>query len=142
MDQLVASTAPTRRLRTNRTSAYLRWRYELAPLHYRALTLSDRVADGLAIFRLRRRGAALECALCDLLVPAAARDGVPALERAVAQQAGADYVIRLGGHRLDRAGYLRLPRQGPILTWRPLAPGSPGATLDAWALGLGDVELF
>ena len=35
---------------------YLRWRYGLAALGYRALALDDDPAAGLAVFRLRRRG--------------------------------------------------------------------------------------
>jgi GNAT superfamily N-acetyltransferase len=140
-DLVDAAPGPGPGLRTNRTPAYLRWRYEFPDLGYRALTVSSRLADGLGVFRVRRRGGAVECALCEMLVPDGAPGARRELLRAVAREAGSDYVIRIGGGPVD-SGFVRLPRQGPVLTWRPLAPGVPGATLDAWRLGLGDVELF
>jgi GNAT superfamily N-acetyltransferase len=129
-------------LHTHRTAAYLQWRYGFAPLAYRVVTLDDDVRGGVAIFRLRRRGPALECALCEVLAP----DGEPgahrALVRSVVRQCGADYVIRVGGPMADRTGFVRAPGQGPVLTWYPLAAALPGSRLDDWALALGDVELF
>jgi hypothetical protein len=59
-----------------------------------------------------------------------------------ARESGADYVIRLGGPAFDRCGFVRLPGQGPVLTWNALADDSPGGRIDDWALTLGDVELF
>jgi GNAT superfamily N-acetyltransferase len=129
-------------LRTHRTPAYLRWRYGFDPLGYRAVTLADDVRGGVAVFRLRRRGPALECVLCEVLAPAGDRGAHRALVRSVARERGADYVIRLGGRALDRQGFVRAPSQGPTLTWFPLTAGCPGARLDEWALTLGDVELF
>jgi len=139
---LVAALAPSSRLRTVRSVAYLRWRYGFAPLGYRALTVSSGPEDGIAIFRLRRRGHALECALCDLLVPGDDLSTRRALLRAVTAGCDADYVIRIGGGTVGRPGFVRVPGQGPILTWRGLAPGVPGAELPDWDLALGDVELF
>lgn len=139
---LLASLTPAAGLRTRRTSAYLRWRYGFEPLRYRAVTLGQGVAEGLAVFRLRRRGPALECALCEVLVPAGSRAAERALVRAVVRGSGADHVIRVGGPALDRCGFARLPGQGPILAWRPLRNGVPGGRLDEWDLALGDVELF
>jgi GNAT superfamily N-acetyltransferase len=129
-------------LRTHRTPAYLRWRYGFGPLAYRAVALGDDVRRGVAVYRLRRRGPALECVLCEVLAPAGDRGAHSALVRSVARGCGADYVIRLGGSTLDRTGFVRAPGQGPMLTWYPLAAGRPGARLDDWALTLGDVELF
>ena len=140
--ELLQAVAPGNRLRTDRTVAYLRWRYGFEPLAYRALSLSDHLSDGLAVFRLRRRGPALECALCESLVPDRDASAARALLRAVVRTSGADYIIRLGGPAVDRTGFARLPGQGPILTWRPFDPGAPGATLEDWDLSLGDVELF
>jgi len=140
--ELVDSLGPTIGLSTHRTPAYLRWRYGFAPLSYRAITLRDDVRRGVAIFRLRRRGPALECALCEILLPARAPDVRRALVRSVVRACGADYVIRLGGSAVDRDGFARAPKQGPVLTWRPLRAGAIGRRLDDWALTLGDVELF
>lgn len=139
---LLYSVDEAPRLRTHRTPEYLRWRYGLPALAYRAVTLSDDVREGLAIFRLRRRGPALECVLCDLLVPAGERRAHRALIRSVVRQCGGDYVIRLGGPMLDRSGFVRALAQGPLLTRYSFAQDLPGGRLDDWALTLGDVELF
>jgi GNAT superfamily N-acetyltransferase len=139
---LLGSMAPPGALTTHHTSAYLCWRYGFGPLAYRAVTLGDDVRDGVAVFRVRRRGAALECALCDVLAPAGEPGARRALVRSVARESGADYVIRLGGGIVGRDGFVRAPQRGPMLTWRPLQPGAPGRGVDDWALALGDIELF
>jgi GNAT superfamily N-acetyltransferase len=139
---LLESLAPDPELHTRRTVEYLRWRYGFGPLAYRVVTLGASVADGLAVFRLRRRGPALECALTDVLVPAGERAATRALLRAVVKVSGADYVIRIGGPVVGAGGFVRLPRQGPILTWRGLDGSGTGAALPDWRLTLGDVELF
>jgi hypothetical protein len=41
-----------------------------------------------------------------------------------------------------RAGFVPLPRQGPILTWRPLADPAAPPRLRDLDLSLGDVELL
>jgi GNAT superfamily N-acetyltransferase len=142
LGDLLASAPPAAGLTTHRTPAYLRWRYGFAPLAYRAVTLDDDVRSGLAVFRLRRRGPAVECALCEVVSPGGQCDARRALLRLVARECGADYVIRLGAPAVGRDGFVRLPGQGPILTWHALADGPPGGHLDDWALTLGDVELF
>jgi GNAT superfamily N-acetyltransferase len=139
---LLDSLGPPSGLTTHRTAAYLQWRYGFAPLAYRAITLGDEVRDGVAIFRLRRRGPALECALCEVLAPSRDPASYRALVRAVVRQCGADYVMRLGKPRIDRDGFVQAPKQGPILTWRPLRAGVSGRRLDDWGLTLGDIELF
>ncbi len=138
---LLGSLAPASGLATERTVEHLRWRYGFGPLHYRASTLGADPAEGVAIWRVRRRGAAQEAALCELLVPAASPGARAALQRQVARDAAADYVIRLGGPAVDRSGFLRLPGQGPVLVRRAVGRDE-GATADAWDLALGDVELF
>jgi len=142
LTDLLASVPPARGLATHRTPEYLRWRYAFAPLAYRVVTLSDDVRSGLAIFRIRRRGSARECALCDVVAPGGDSGALRTLVRRVARQCGADYLIRIGGPAVDRSGFVRAPGQGPVLTWRPLADGLPGGRPDDWALSLGDVELF
>jgi len=139
---LLWSLAADGRLHTRRTPEYLRWRYGFGPLAYRVVTVSSDIAEGLAVFRLRRRGSALECAVCEALVPGGDPSTLRSLLRAVVRSSGADYVIRLGGPSMSRLGFVRLPRQGPVLTWRPLREGVPGGSLDQWNLTLGDVELF
>jgi hypothetical protein len=139
---LLASAPSAGGLGTHRTPEYMRWRYGFGPLAYRAVTLDGDLRSGLAVFRLRRRGPAVECALCDVVTPAGVRGAPRTLMRRVARESGADYVIRLGGPAVDRRGFLRLPGQGPVLTWCALVDEVPGGHIDDWALTLGDVELF
>jgi GNAT superfamily N-acetyltransferase len=138
---LLAARASPRGLRTRVHPAYLQWRYGFAPLAYRALAIEDDPAAGTAIFRMRRRGAATEATLCDVLVPAGDLPTATRLARAVGRTGNADYAIRIGGPTIDRAGFVRLPRQGPILTWRAVCEDD-APPRSAWQLGLGDVELF
>ena len=150
---LLASIGAPRGLRTIKTAEHLRWRYGLPALGYRALVLDDDPAGGLALFRLRRRGAAVEAGISDVLVPAGAHATERRLLRAVARETGADYAIRLGHAsgpgvpgRLralaPHAGFLPFPRQGPLLTWRALADTAPAPALADLELCLGDVELL
>ena len=121
---------------------YLEWRYGFAPLGYRAIAAGRDPAEGIAVFRLRRRGRAAEAALCEVVVPHGAARTARHLGRAVARATGADYVVRLG-RATPAGGYLPLPNQGPILTWRALATAATEPPpLDGWELSLGDVELL
>lgn len=129
--------APTRGFRTDRTPEYLGWRTSLSPLAYRVLLASDRdPAEGGLVFRLRRRGDALEAAVIEQLVPD--RLTGTRLVRRLLKESGADYAIGL--RTGPSAGLLPLPGQGPLLTTRPLAGSAPSPA--AWALTLGDIELF
>jgi GNAT superfamily N-acetyltransferase len=127
-------------LRTRRSLAYLRWRYGLAPLGYRAVTAGGGPLDGVLIFRLRRRGPAIEAAVCEELVPAGDASLTRRLVSDVLRATGADYAIRLGDHG-PRAGCVPLPGQGPTLLYRALRRPTPPAPR-TWRLGLGDIELF
>ena len=73
VEALLAAARPDpahdQRLRTARTPEFLAWRYGFAPLHYRAVVAPGGVADGVVVFRVRRRGAALEAAVCEQIVP-------------------------------------------------------------------------
>jgi GNAT superfamily N-acetyltransferase len=138
---LLATVGPAAGLRTARTPAYLRWRYGLAGLGYRAIAMGDDPAAGLAIFRVRRRGGATEAGISDVIVPLGADGTRRRLLTLVARETGADYAIRVG-RPLLRAGYVPFPRQGPILTWRPLADRTPAPSLGDLDLSLGDVELL
>ena len=122
---------------TDRTPEYLAWRTAFAPLGYRLLQVSEHdPAQGGIIFRVRRRGAALEAAIIELLVPdlpSGAR-----LVRRVLSATGADYAI--GVRDKLSGGLVPLPRQGPLLTTRPLAGAAPESS--QWRFSLGDIELF
>ena len=129
--------APGSGFRTDRSPEYLAWRTSFAPLHYRLLLASPHdPAEGGLVFRLRRRGAALEAAVIEELVPDR-RTGARLVARML-KQTGADYAIGL--RTGPSAGLVPLPGQGPLLTTRPLAASPPPPS--AWALTLGDVELF
>jgi hypothetical protein len=124
---------------TNRSAAYLTWRYGFEQLGYRALAV-DGPGDGLVVFRLRRRGPAVEAAVCEELVPGGDASVTRRLLGQVLTATGADYAVRLGDH-LPRARCVPLLGRGPILVCRDLgvmAIPEPGR----WHLGLGDVELF
>jgi GNAT superfamily N-acetyltransferase len=143
---LLASLPSAAGLRTRRTPAYLRWRYAgLAWLGYRAVTGPTGPSGGLALFRLRRRGPAVELAVAEVLAPEGdPRLAAALLRRALAagRSAGADYAVGLGPvPGAARAGMARIPRTGPLLTYRGLARPHPPA-LPAWELTLGDIELF
>jgi GNAT superfamily N-acetyltransferase len=141
IETLLGRLPRARGLRTARTVAYLRWRYGHPPLGYRAIVADGDPASGLVVFRVRRRGKATEAAVSDVFVPEGAESTKVKLLREVARSTAADYAIIVGTSSL-RARYVPIPRQGPILTWRPLADPSPPPQLRGLDLSLGDVELF
>lgn len=135
--ELIAARGPATRLRTALDLDVLRWRYGFADLHYRAVMTTDR--DALAFFRVRRRGAASEAVIGHVL--ASSDELETSLLSRVASVSGADYALRISDDAAGRGGYLPLPGQGPVLTWRDLAHDTM-PPLDSWELCMGDVELF
>jgi GNAT superfamily N-acetyltransferase len=147
---LAREPSPRGRLATPRTPGYLRWRYGAAPLlGYRAVT-EERGGEltGLALFRVRPRGRLWESTVAEVLAggdPATARR----LLRRVARAAPVDHLTlhAPAGTPLAaaarRAGYLPSPA-GILLVANPRTAGlEPDPTrLDAWALSLGDLEVF
>ena len=127
---------PQRGWHTDRTREYLAWRFGLEPLHYRLLLVSGDPAEGGIVFRLRKRGPAVEAAVLEQLVPDARVSR--RLVRRMLDETGADYAAGL--HAGQPEGLLRVPRQGPVLTARRLTDQPP--ELAGWSLTLGDVELF
>jgi GNAT superfamily N-acetyltransferase len=140
---LVAALPTPARLRTRRTVEFLRWRYGFAPLRYRAITVSSDPAEGVTIFRVRRRGPLSEIAVCDALVPAGRSDVARALDRRLAKLAAGDYAIRLDRPATRTNGFVLVPRQGPRLAWRGVnsTPDAPPSR-DEFDFRLGDIELF
>jgi GNAT superfamily N-acetyltransferase len=128
--------APHQGFRTRRTPEYLRWRTQLPGLHYRVLLAGRDPAEGGLVFRVRRRGPAVELVVVEELVPDL-RTGWRLLRRAL-EDTAADYAIGL--RSAPAPGLLPLPGQGPLLTSRPLAATPPAR--GRWRLTLGDVELF
>jgi GNAT superfamily N-acetyltransferase len=131
---LLGSLPPPAELATARSPDYLRWRYGLADLGYRAFSPGTDWAEGVLVGRVRTRGEATELAVCDTLTPT--RSAARAALHSALRQTGADYAIGLGSSR--SSGMLPLPGQGPVLTWRALSATSRPPE----ALSLGDVELF
>jgi GNAT superfamily N-acetyltransferase len=133
--QRLLAQMPAPRIRTDLDVDVLRWRYGFGPLHYRAIV----DADGLLLFRLRKRGPATECVVGHVLAGDAAT--TKRLLRQVAKQTRADQVLQLTDSPAVATGYLPLPGGGPVLTWRELG-GQEMPPLDRWDLTMGDVELF
>jgi hypothetical protein len=137
---LAAARPADDRLRTRRTPDYLAWRYGFPPLHYRAVVAPGGVGEGMVVFRLRRRGAALEAAVCEQIVPVGDDRTAPRLVRRLLRDSGADHAVQIGRAR-PSTGLLPVPGQGPTLVWRDVTETTmPPA--DRWALALGDIELF
>jgi len=128
---------PRGELETNRTSDFLRWRYGFAPLGYRVMASDS--GRGLAVFRLRRRGKAVEAAVQEVhaVDDRGAKDALQAVTRATA----ADYLLRLGCDGWNTRTGVTTTRQGPVVYWRPMCWTQP-PTIGPWQLQLGDVELF
>jgi hypothetical protein len=127
-------------LATRRSPDYLRWRYGFPALRYRVVTGRDGLRDGAAVFRVRRRGAATEVALCELLVPGEDPTITRHLVHDVMHATKADHAVRIGQAR-PALGFLPVPGQGPTLVWRDVCQSTPPPAT-AWQLSLGDVELF
>lgn len=118
---------------TERSAAYVLWRYPESLLGYRALHSGGAVA----VIRCRRRGPIVEAVLAEL--HGGPRPGTGGA-RSVLRRTGADVVVALGLSPLQ--GFAPLPGQGPTLVQRTLGASSPPATAAGWNLSLGDIELF
>jgi GNAT superfamily N-acetyltransferase len=139
LERLLASLPEPTGARTRLSPEFLRWRYRTPLLAYRAVVAPGGIDEGIAIFRIRARGSAREAALSAVIARGGDRGIEGRLTRSVARAADADYVIRLGGRVGAPGGMVRLPGQGPLLTWRALRASTPPAS---WDLSLGDIELF
>ncbi|MEJ7582505.1 MAG: GNAT family N-acetyltransferase [Acidimicrobiales bacterium] len=139
LTDLLDSQPSSSGLRTVRSASYLAWRYSIDALGYRALVADGGPSEGLIVFRIRRRGPAREVVLAELLVPGADPRRARALHRRLAAAVEADYILRAGHRPME--GYLPLPRQGPILTWRAVCDARMPPRAE-WGLTMGDVELF
>ena len=146
---LEASPADDIRLRTPRTLDYLRWRYGPASLlDYRTVT-EQRAGRllGLAIFRVRARGRLWESTVSEVLVHAGDRRTAGRLLRRTAGAAPVDHLTLHSPDGLSwataRAGFLPAPG-GIRFVVKPLSDGvrPDPANLRAWALSLGDLEVF
>ncbi len=127
------------RLRTRVTPEFVVWRFGTPLLGYRAVLAGDRVTDGVAFVRVRKRGDARECVVAQLLLPGRDRGSERRLIRRVvrAVRADADYLLAIG----RPPGFVPLPSLGPVVTTRPVSSPAPQSIAE-FDLGLGDVELF
>jgi GNAT superfamily N-acetyltransferase len=141
LEELLGEQPPVGGLTTDRSPAYYAWRYRLEPLAYRVVLAGASLREGFAVFRLRARGEAVECALCEVVVPGGDRRAADRLAATVARRTRADYAIRVDRATVSRAAFVRLPGQGPVLTWRALQCRRMPRKHE-WCLTLGDVELF
>jgi GNAT superfamily N-acetyltransferase len=138
------------RLVTRRDAAYLRWRYGAAPLlGYRAVTEErDGRLAGIAVFRFRRRGSLWESTVAEVLAGGDAGTAGRLLRR-VARAAPADHLTFHAPARSPlaraaaRSGFLRSPASISLVV-NPLRDDirPDPTTLGAWALSLGDLEVF
>jgi GNAT superfamily N-acetyltransferase len=134
------------RLATPRTPEYLGWRYGRVPgLEYRALV--DQGGRGAAVFRVRARGALREAAVTELLTAPGDLRTARGLLAAIRRAADVDHLVLLPpGPTVRRAarrdGFLPAPFARPLVV-RPLGhlPVDPTRP-EAWALSLGDLEVF
>lgn len=140
VEGLLAATADSEGMTTRRSPEYLRWRYGFPPLRYRVLAAPGGLAEGAVVFRVRRRGAATEAALCEVLVPGDDTGVTRHLLAELLRATQADHAVRLGPARAA-LGFLPVPGQGPTLVWRDVCETTPPPAPD-WHLSLGDIELF
>jgi predicted N-acetyltransferase YhbS len=141
IEALLATQPAATELRTHRTVPFLRWRYGLPELAYRVVGIDDDPRRGFVVFRIRRRGAAVEAAICDFLVPDDDPRLVAAAIRPLTRRSRADHAVAVARPGLRRAGFIWGPRLGPVLAWRAVTRNAQ-PSLDLWQLTLGDVELF
>ena len=145
---VAARPADDGRLRTPRDLRYVRWRYGAAPLlGYRAV-VDEEAGElrGLAIFRVRPRGTLWESTVAEVLAPVGDQGVVRRLLHRVVAAAAVDHItLRVADSTMatSLAGFLPAPG-GVGLVVKPLSNALvPDATnLKAWALSLGDMEVF
>ena len=123
---------------TDDSPAFRQWRYGYKPLGYRVLRPKSG-PDGCLVFRLRRRGTAVEAVLCATYGGSERR-----LLRwgagAVIRETPADFATWTGSRPPIDSGFVPAVRLGPRLVWRPIAQDLP-AILD-WRPTLGELELL
>ena len=134
------------RLSTPRDVGYLRWRYGAAPLLDYAGVAEEVAGElrGLALFRVRPRGALWETTVAEVLVADGDRRTARRLLARVARAAAVDHLtLRAPALTAASAGFLPAPG-GISFVVKPLRDDlepDPSA-LGAWALSLGDLEVF
>ena len=131
---LVESLPAADGISTVRDADHFTWRYGFGPLHYRVI----RTNDAAAIVRVRRRGAAREAVLAEVLSPDSKATAM--LIRKVRRALRVDYLITLDCAPHPSRWWPTLPGVGPHLTLRSLATSPPSS--EQFRFSLGDIELF
>ena len=142
LERLLSSVPEPQAIHTPRSANYYQWRYDFAPLGYRALPLGDIVEDGFIVFRVRTRGTATELTVCDVVAPRRASVGTAVGH--LLRSAKADYAISTSNKALEAGpskGFVPVRRLGPIMTWREVTRSGIPQMKDL-GLTMGDVELF
>ena len=129
-----ASDEDPRGLITDRSDAFLAWRYGTPLLGYRAVTGDG----GSLVVRGRQRGASRELVAAEAV--GLSSDRLDRSAVAALSASGFDHVLRCGGPDA-RHGFVPLPGGGPVLTFRSLNLAAK-PPLANWQLAMGDVELF
>lgn len=152
IDDLLAERERRPGIATPIDRTHLGWRYGRAPgLDYRAIVLGARDRpDGLAVFRVRARGALVEATVAETIVRLGARRSASELLRAIGASAQVDHLACsfAPGSSPERAarrgGAVRAPGGMTLavntLGHDDLEPNP--AELRSWALSLGDLEVF
>lgn len=139
-------------LRTQRTLAYLSWRYGGHPhIQYVVYPLMDEdgMLQGFAILRPNVRYGWQETVLTELCLAQPHNKVGHRLLRGLTHQLHSDYLIAhfadhtLEAELLHHANFWRVPHQHIVFTVRPLQESAAQfVQTDAWDLTLGDLELF
>jgi hypothetical protein len=141
LDGVIGTQVAGGRIQTRRTADLLRWRYGNAALGYRVIRAGDTLDEGFAVFRLRRRGRAVEAVLCETLRSSSRPTSQRELMHRIGRETSADYLLRISPEVATLDPFVRVPRLGPVFTCRPL-DGSMAPPIDRWNLTMGDIELF
>ena len=135
----LASAARPRGWSTPLSADYLRWRTGFEALRCRVALVGPSVAEGFVVFRVRRRGPMRQLSVLHVVAPDDA--GPRRLLGSLMAETRADVALTSGDSMRPGLLMAPLPRNGPLLTWRPLAEQRV-PELDDLTLDLGTIELF
>ncbi len=139
---------------TRRSLEYLAWRYSEVPgFQYHAAWNLRGDEGAILLFRIKKSGMVHETRFCEVLLGNGKRSIALAAEllRTVSTRAPLGVATAMAGEgdagwkTLLQAGFLPVPRSGPILTARPLQADPPHHDClqrKSWRPSIGDLELF
>ncbi|MEX0930287.1 MAG: GNAT family N-acetyltransferase [Candidatus Paceibacterota bacterium] len=135
---------------TERTGAYIRWRYLEYPVQSYGLYLhleGPRLV-GLAVLRRNERNTMREVVVSELLVEGGSAEEYQRLVDGVIRNVHADYLVahfKPGSvplRSIRRAGFIRVPFKSVVFTTKRLVGDGDLSSGKSWDLSLGDLELF